>query len=190
MYQKIKLREDSDDDGEWPNTASVPPLPLSRKRGISNVFHPCNENVPGGKTVTNSAEFVADLELADEVEVSPHNKKRCGVVKIQSSGNIDAAENFAQIVVKSEPSVKNDAAENSAQNLKGDHATENDDGSEDGEIAEHPESPEGMAVAVSHPMSLDSEQTRGYDGCAGRHSHKVPTFKPPSNASGRHGKVA
>jgi hypothetical protein len=33
MSQEIDLRKDSgDDDGEWPNTASAPPLSLSRKR--------------------------------------------------------------------------------------------------------------------------------------------------------------
>jgi hypothetical protein len=35
MSQEIDLRKvsgDDDDDGEWPNTASVPPPPLSRKR--------------------------------------------------------------------------------------------------------------------------------------------------------------
>jgi hypothetical protein len=32
MSQEIDLREDSDDNGEWPNTAAVPPLPYSRKR--------------------------------------------------------------------------------------------------------------------------------------------------------------
>jgi hypothetical protein len=167
MSQEIKLSEDSDDNGEWPNTASVPSLPLSRKRPrekeeLSNHFYPCNESGPGGKTVTGSGEFVADLELADEVD----NKQRRGVVKIEPSG-------------------RNDAAGECVQNLKGDYATEKDDGSEDGEIAEHPESHEGIAVAVSHPMSLDSEQTRGYDGSATKHSQRLPTFKPPSNASGR-----
>jgi hypothetical protein len=175
MSQKIKLREDSDENGEWPNSASVPPLPLSRKRPLekeelSNDFHPCNESGPGDKTVTGSTEFVVGLELANEVEVSP-NKKRRVVVKIEGSG-------------------KKDAAENSAQILKGDHATEKDDGSEDGEIAEHPESHEGIAVAVSHPMSLDSEHTRGYDGSASKHSQKLSTFDPTSNAFGRQWKVS
>jgi hypothetical protein len=32
MSQEINLREDSHDKGEWPNTASIPSLPLSRNR--------------------------------------------------------------------------------------------------------------------------------------------------------------
>jgi hypothetical protein len=32
MSQVIDLCEDSDDNGEWPNTVPVPPLPLIRKR--------------------------------------------------------------------------------------------------------------------------------------------------------------
>jgi hypothetical protein len=52
---------------------------------------PRNESIPGDKILTGSAEFVVDLKLADEVEVSPHNKKQRGVVKIERSGNNDAA---------------------------------------------------------------------------------------------------
>jgi hypothetical protein len=164
MSQEIDLRE-----GEWPNTASVPPLPLSRKRPreteeLSNEFHLCNESGPRDKTVTSSAEFVVDLE---------HNKKRRGVVKIEPSG-------------------KNDAAGECVQNLKGDHATEKDDCSEDGEIAEHRESHEGIqiAVAVSQPMISDLKQTSRKDGSANKHSQKLSTFKAPSKESGRQSKVS
>jgi hypothetical protein len=79
--QVIDLCEDSDDDdndndkGEWPNIASIPSLPLSRKRRrdeeeLSNDAHSRNESGLGNKTATGSAKFVVDLELADEVEVS------------------------------------------------------------------------------------------------------------------------
>jgi hypothetical protein len=100
MSQVIDLCEDSDDNGEWPNTASVPSLPLSRKRPrdkeeSSNDAHPCSENFPGNKTATGSAEFA--VELADEVEVvSPHSRKRRGDVKSERSGKNDAAGKCAQ----------------------------------------------------------------------------------------------
>jgi hypothetical protein len=65
---------EGDDNGEWPNAASVPPLPLSRKRcrdkeESSNDAHPRNEHGTGNKTATGWAEFVFELELADEVEL-------------------------------------------------------------------------------------------------------------------------
>jgi hypothetical protein len=79
MSQVFDLCEaGSDDNGDWPNTALVPPLPLSRKRlrdkeVSSEHAHPRNENGSGNKTATGGwAEFVFDLELADDVEVSPH----------------------------------------------------------------------------------------------------------------------
>jgi hypothetical protein len=179
VSQEINLRRDSDDNGEWayPNTAPIPSLPLSRKRPleseeVSNDSCPRNESSPENKTVTGSTDFAIGLELADEVKaVSPHNRKRRGVVKVERSG-------------------KNDAAGECALILKGDHAIKEDAGSEDGEIAEHHESHEGIAAAVSHPMSLDSQQTRGHEGSAGKHSQKLLTFEPPSNASGRQGRVA
>jgi hypothetical protein len=143
MSQVIDLCQDSDDNGEWPNTASVPSLPVSRKRRWDKEesctdAHPCSENFPGKKTATGSAEFVVDLEIADELEVSvsPHNRKRRGDVKSERSG-------------------KNDAAGNSAQILKGVEATEKDVGSEDAQVAGHRESHEGIAAAVSHPMNSD-----------------------------------
>jgi hypothetical protein len=74
--------------------------------------------------------------------------------------------------------------------LKGDHVIEEDASSEDGEIAEHHESHEGIAAAVSHPMNLGSDQTcRGY-GTANKHSQRLATFEPRSNASGQQGSVA
>jgi hypothetical protein len=146
MSQEINLRGDSDDNGEWPNTAPVPSLPLSRKRP-------------------------RDKEESSKVEVSPHNKERRGVVKIERN-------------------VKNDAAGECVLILKGDHVIEEDASSEDGEIAEHHESHEGIAAAASHPINLDSEQTcRGY-GSANKHSQRLSTFEPPSNASGQQGSAA
>jgi hypothetical protein len=144
MSQEIDLCRDSDDDGEQPNTASVPSLPLSRKRPrdkeeSSNDAHPRNENGPGNKTGTGSAKFVVDLERADKVEtvVSPHRTRRA--------------------VEKSELTAKNDVARKCAQILKEVHATERDVGSEDAEVADHCESHEGVAAAAaaSHQMNMD-----------------------------------
>jgi hypothetical protein len=143
MSQVIDLCRDGDDNGERPNTAPNPSLPLSRKRfrdkeDSSNDAHPCSENGPGKKTATGSAEFVVDLELADEFEVSvlPHKKRRG--------------------LIEKERSVKNDAAGKCAQILKGVDATEKDVGSDDAQVAGHRESREGIAAAVlSHPMNSD-----------------------------------
>jgi hypothetical protein len=93
MSEVIDLYEgDSDDNGEWPNTASVRKrlLPLKRprdKEASSNAFFLRNENGPRDETATGSAEFGADLEFADEVEVSvsPHKKRRGGVMKSKRS---------------------------------------------------------------------------------------------------------
>jgi hypothetical protein len=137
MSQVIDLCEDSRDDdndnGEWPNTASIPSLPLSRKRcrdkeELSNDAHSRYENGLGNKTGTGSAEFVVDLELADEVEVSllPHKKRR-GEMKNGSSETIDSEIECSQI-------------------LKGVLVTEKDVGSEDtqAQVADHRESYEGI----------------------------------------------
>jgi hypothetical protein len=69
-------------------------------------------------------------------------------------------------VMKSKPSGNNDAAGPCLQILKGVHATEKDVASE------------------------DSEQTSRNDGSANEHSNKLSTVKPPSNASGRQGRVS
>jgi hypothetical protein len=91
MSHVIDLCEDSDDDGERPNTASLPSPPLSRKRHwdkeeLSYDTHTRNENGPRNKTATGSAEFIVDFALTDEVEVlvSPHKKRR-GVVRSQAN---------------------------------------------------------------------------------------------------------
>jgi hypothetical protein len=143
MSQEIDLRRDDDD--EWPNTASVPPALLSRKRSRhkekpSNDGDPRKENGSGDKTATGSAEFVVNLELEDEVEVSPHRKRRG--------------------VVRSNQSAKN------TQILKGLHATEKGGGSED---------VEGIASAATHPMKSDLKQTSRDDGSPiqQRHSHTL-----------------
>jgi hypothetical protein len=96
MSQEIDLCDDSGDNGEWPNTASVPSLSLSRKRHrdneeSSNDDHPHNEKFPGLKTTTGSAEFVVDLELADEVEVvSPHKKRGAIMTTENDAGSNDS----------------------------------------------------------------------------------------------------
>lgn len=72
MSQVIDLCEDSDDDGEWPNNASVPPLvPLSRKRTCdkeesSNDANFRNENGPGSKTATGSIDLEDDSDDSSE----------------------------------------------------------------------------------------------------------------------------
>jgi hypothetical protein len=170
MSQVIDLCRDSG-DGKWPNTASVPSLPRSSKRPrdeeSSYDAHPRNENGPGNKTTIGSAEFIVDLELADEVEVSvlPHKKRR-GAVRSKRIG-------------------KNDAARTCAQILKGAEATERDVGSEDAQVTDHRESHEGIAAAESQPMNSDSEQTSQNGGSINKHSQELSTSKPPSNAPGR-----
>jgi hypothetical protein len=68
MSQVLELCKDisSDDNGECPNTTSVPPLPVSRKRPRDSEElpndHPRNDNDPGDKTATGSAEFEGDLD--------------------------------------------------------------------------------------------------------------------------------
>jgi hypothetical protein len=79
MSQVIDLCEvnSDDDNGDWPNSGSVPSLPLSKnkprenKEGSSNDDHPRDENGTEDKTATGSVEIVVDLKLADEVELSP-----------------------------------------------------------------------------------------------------------------------
>jgi hypothetical protein len=164
MSQVIDLCE-GDDNGEWPNAASVPPLPLSRKRRrdnkeeSSNDAHPRNENYPGNKTATGWATFVFDLELAEEVEVgvSLHRKRRS--------------------IMKSERSAKNDAAEKIAQTQKGVQATGKDVGSEDAQSVDHDESHEGIAAAASHPMYSDSELTSRDDLSANKRPQKRLTSR-------------
>jgi hypothetical protein len=148
MSQVIDLCEGSDNNGDWPNAASAPPLPLSRKRRrddkeeLSNDAHPRNENGPrNNKTATGWAKFVFDLEIADEVEVgvSSHRKRRS--------------------VTKSERSANNDAAGKIGQTLKEIHATEKGIGSEDAQDVDYDESHDGTFAAASYPMNLALEQT-------------------------------
>jgi hypothetical protein len=138
MSQVIDLCRDSG-DGKWPNTASVPSLPRSSKR-LRDKKESSNDS--GEKTATGSTEFVVDLELADEVELSP-NKKRRGVTTGIPNGENDAVRKCGQI-------------------LNGLKANEEDVSSE------------------------ASKQTRRDDGDDG----SVSTPKPPSNASGRQGRVS
>jgi hypothetical protein len=104
MPQVIDMCQDSDEDGEWPTTASIPSLPLSRKRlrddkevSSSGIHLLRNENGPGKKKVTGSAEFFVDLELADEVEELPHTERRCALSRSDPSVRNDATGNFAQV---------------------------------------------------------------------------------------------
>jgi hypothetical protein len=169
FHSRLKMSQVIDlcyggDNGEWPNAASVPPLPLSRKRRreneeSSNDAHLRNENGPGNNTATGWAKFVFDLELAEEVEVgvSLHRKRRS--------------------VMKSERIAKNDAAGKNAQTQKGVQATEKDVGSEDAQVVDLDESHEGIAAVASYPMNLDSEQTSRDDRSANDHSQKRLTSK-------------
>jgi hypothetical protein len=160
MSRAIIMFEDGDDNGELTNTnaASISLLLLSRKRPrnkeeISNHAHPPNENDPGNKTAAGPADFVVDLELADEVEVpvSAHKKRKRRTV------------------------VKNDAAGKYAQIPKA--VSEEGVGSEDSQVAAHRESHEGITAAAtaSHPMNSDSEQASGDDGSTNKHSQKLST---------------
>jgi hypothetical protein len=168
------LCEDSDDSGEWPNTnaASISPLPLSRKRprdkedSSNSEGYPPYENSPGNKTATGSADFVVDLELAEEVEVSNSAKKRKR--HVMDSARNDAAAGYCR------------------------ETTEKDVGMAAAQVAAHRESQhEGIAAAASasHPMNSDSEQTSRDNESTNNHSEKLSTSEPPSNASGRPWKV-
>ena len=90
-------------NGERPNTAPRLSLQLSRKRPrdkeeSSNGNHPRNKRSErrGNNDAADSTEFVVDLELAEEVEASPHHRKRRGAVRIERSGKNDAAGNCAE----------------------------------------------------------------------------------------------
>jgi hypothetical protein len=87
--------------GEWPNTVSVLLYSLSIKRPrdkeeVSNDSYRRNMNGPVKKNATGSAEFVVDLELADEAEVVLPNIKRRGALRSKRSGKNDAAESGAE----------------------------------------------------------------------------------------------
>jgi hypothetical protein len=147
MSQRIDFCRDSgDDNGERPNSASIPSLSPSSKRlrdkkASLNDAHLLNGNGPRYKTATSSAGFVVDLELADKVEVSPYKKRRV-------------------VISETKPSGSNDAVGNDSQILKGVDATEKDVGGEVTQlhVAGHRESHhEGIAAAAaaSHPINSD-----------------------------------
>jgi hypothetical protein len=177
MSHAINLPIYSDDnrEGSSTNAASVPLLSRKRhrdKEASSNDAHLRNGDGPVDTTATSTETFIVDLELEDEVEVSvPPKKNRRGARR-------------------SKRSEKNDAAESCVESLKGVHATENDVDSEDVEdvqVVDHCESHKGIAatIAVSHPMSLDSDHTNPNDESTNDYSQKLSTSEPPSNASGR-----
>jgi hypothetical protein len=183
MFQEINLCEDSDglDNREWSNTiaASVSSLLLvSRKRsrdgdGQSNdARHHNNDNDPGDKPATGSADFVVNPELAggEEVSVTANRRKRRDVMSNKESAKNDTVGKYAQI-------------------LTGVEATEQDVGIEGNQVVDHRESHEGViaaaAAAASHPMSLDSEQTSQDNGLTDKCSKKVLSSKPSSNTSGK-----
>jgi hypothetical protein len=151
MSQVIDLCEGSDDNGEWPNanTASVPSLPLSRKRPrdkeeLSNDIHPRkNGNDPVNKTATGSAEFIDDLELANEVQVMPHRKRRGVDVRSERSGKNAVAGSYAQILEGVEVTEQDVGSEDSNQ-------TSRDD---DGSIKRH-----SQKLSFSKPPSNASGQ--------------------------------
>jgi hypothetical protein len=175
IARRKKMSQVLDNNGEWPNTASVPSRPLSRKKSLplsrkrsrdnavsSNDAHLRNRNGRGNMTAAGSAELIVELELADEMEVVSPHKKRRGVARSQRSG-------------------KNDAAGKCAHMMK-----DKDVDSGDKQAADHRQSPrEGnaAAAAASHPMNSDSRQTSRDDGY-------VSTSKPPSNASGQQWRAA
>jgi hypothetical protein len=72
MSQVLDLREGSDDNGEWPNTASVASLPLSKKRprdkDESNDDHP--RNVKGPQIVKGDHATEKDVDSEDSEQIS------------------------------------------------------------------------------------------------------------------------
>jgi hypothetical protein len=168
MSQVVDLCEDSDDNGEPPNTAPFPSLSLSGKRRRDKEE---SENGRVSKNAKDSAKFVVDLELANDAEISPHRKQRVVVISISS--------------------VKNDAAGNCAIMLKGVKATEREAGSVDAQVTDHSESNESIpAAAATHPINSDSEQSSRDDDSTEKHTQRLSTSKPPTKASGRQGRYS
>jgi hypothetical protein len=209
MSLVFDLREDSsDDDGESQHTASVPPLPLSRKRHRDNeessdVAHPCNKI--GGKTATGSGEFVFDLELADGMdnEESSNDAHPCdknsGPGRKTATGSAefvfdlelaDEVEDVSphikrRVAMISDRNSKHDATGDRAQILKEVHPAEEDVGGEDAQAMDHHDSHEGFAAVTSHPMNSDLEETSREGGSANKHPHKLSTSRLSLNESGR-----
>jgi hypothetical protein len=113
MSQEIDLCEDSDDNGERPNTAFVfRSLPLSRKRPRD---HPRNETSPADRNTTGSTAFGVDLKLADEMEISvSRHKRRRGVMRGERRAKKDAAGECSQIR-KGVPGIERRGSEDSEQ---------------------------------------------------------------------------
>jgi hypothetical protein len=189
--------------GEWPNAASVPShrlLSIKRPRDkevSSNDDHLRDKNGPRYKTATTGPAEVVDLEFADEVEVSPHNKKRRGVVKSEGCVKNDTAGRCSQIGSDafevaghrvSHEAIATSYPMNSYANqtLKGLYATQKGVSiGEDAQVANHREFHKAITAAALYPMNVHSDQTSRDDGSADEYSQKLPTSKPPSNASGR-----
>jgi hypothetical protein len=90
----------SDDNGEWPNTASVPSLPLSRKRPRdedkpSSNTHLHNESGHGDKHATVSTEFVnnASGDCAQILQGENATKKDAGNVDSEQTSRDDGSAN-------------------------------------------------------------------------------------------------
>jgi hypothetical protein len=194
MFRVINLCEDSDDNEEWPkrNTNAVAPsissILVARKRprderesSSNHAHHPSDKNDPGNTPATGSPDFVVDLKLADEVEVSISEQKR---MRCDNVNNKQGA--------------KNDAAGKYGRILKGVEATEKDVGIEDAQIEYHRESHEGLiaAAAASQQMNSDSGQTSHSgqtsqdDESKNEYSQKPSNSVPPSKESGRQSKVS
>jgi hypothetical protein len=110
------------------------------KEESSNEAHLHNGN--GNKNSTGSAaDFVVDLERADEVEVAPRRKKRSGVMKSELTSKNDVEvllrRNQRRGARRSEPSATKDAAGKCAQVLIGAHASEKEVGGGDAQATDH-----------------------------------------------------
>jgi hypothetical protein len=92
MSRAIALRQDSDDDGEWSNSASVPSLPVSRRRSLPRSSkrlrdkgESFNENGPRKKNATGSAADLKGLYAtekdvgSEDAQVSDHRESHEGV---------------------------------------------------------------------------------------------------------------
>jgi hypothetical protein len=98
-YQVVNLCQDSDDnyDGEWPNTntASLSPVPLSRKRprdnkkssNISDAHHPSNENdeIPEGDEASER-----DVCISEDAQVADHRESREGIAAAEAAAEAKA----------------------------------------------------------------------------------------------------
>jgi hypothetical protein len=151
---------------------------------MSQKLHSCRGGDDSGKvpkTGSVSSHPLSGKRPRDK-ENSPNNAHLNGHVNENATGStgfvvdLELADD-----VEDPPNKKRRGDVRSERSLEGVEATDKDVGSEDSQVTDHSEPNERIyvAAAASHPLHSDSEQPSRDDGSA----------KPPSNASGRKGRV-